>query len=242
MSKSKEDFEWKLLWRGHLLLFDKTPGPTYSVESGGKLLWVFVIVGLLMDPLWIFARSTLHLRGTEWQKLGPPSLLAVSAVLVWRFARVPFTELGLRRWARWSTTERLYFLQIVPLASIAFAVVFSSNLASLWRDRGVIQIIFLSILPGLLWGFCQEFLYRGILQTELVRRWGTVGGVLASNALYTFGPLHFYHFRLAKNNPEHLWIFAAIFGMGMIFSAIYHRSRNLWIIGVMHGLWPLNFM
>jgi membrane protease YdiL (CAAX protease family) len=49
-------------------------------------------------------------------------------------------------------------------------------------------------LPYLLWGFYQEVMYRGILQTELVRRWGPLWGILVSNSLFTFGPLHFYRF------------------------------------------------
>ncbi len=74
-----------------------------------------------------------------------------------------------------------------------------------------------SCLP-FLWGFYQEFAYRGLLQTEIVRRTGPAIGILISNAVFTFGPLHFYHFRLAQGDPSHLWI-----------------------VGIMHGFWPLNF-
>ena len=82
----------------------------------------------------------------------------------------------------------------------------------------------------------QELLYRGLLQTELVRRWGTLTGILVSNLVFTFGPLHAYHFLAAQRSPSHLWIFAAIFSIGLLFAILYKRSGNLWIIGVMHGL------
>jgi len=41
---------------------------------------------------------------------------------------------------------------------------------------------------------------------------------------------------VAQKNPSHLWIFAAIFSIGLLFAILYKRSGNLWIIGVMHGL------
>ena len=52
---------------------------------------------------------------------------------------------------------------------------------------------------NLLWGFYQELVYRGLLQSELVRRWGAVAGILVANLAYTFGPLHFYH--LTQSSP-----------------------------------------
>jgi hypothetical protein len=33
---------------------------------------------------------------------------------------------------------------------------------------------------------------------------------------------------------------AAVFGIGLFFGIVYHRSGNLWIPAVMHGLWPPN--
>src|SRR5260221_14571242 len=82
------------------------------------------------------------------------------------------------------------------------------------------------------WGFYQELVYRGLLQTELVRRFGAIAGVLAANLLFTFGPLHFYH--LSRPNP---WpMLAAIFAMGLFFGAPFHRSRNLWLPAVFHGI------
>lgn len=83
----------------------------------------------------------------------------------------------------------------------------------------------------MIWGFYQEFLYRGMLQTELVRRWGARTGILVSNLIFTFGPLHAYHFRAARVNPSHLWIFAATFAIGLFFALIFRRSGNLWIVG-----------
>ena len=84
-----------------------------------------------------------------------------------------------------------------------------------------------------LWGFYQEVLYRGLLQTELVRRWGAAAGILVANLLFTFGPLHFYHWRTGL--PA--WpMFAGIFAVGLFFAALQHRSRNLWMVATFHGI------
>ncbi len=88
----------------------------------------------------------------------------------------------------------------------------------------------------MIWGFYQEYLYRGLLQTELVRRWGAVAGILVSNLLFTFGPLHAYHLWIGVNAPSHLFIFVAIFAIGLYFGVLFQSSKNLWIIGILHGL------
>ena len=82
---------------------------------------------------------------------------------------------------------------------------------SWWRPAAIV------VFTNFLWGFHQELVYRGILQTELVRRWGPLRGILVSNSLYTFGPLHFYHF--SHTHPA-LPMFAGIFAIGLFFGGV----------------------
>ena len=72
-----------------------------------------------------------------------------------------------------------------------------------------------------------------MLQTELVRRWGPVAGILVSNALYTFGPLHYYYF--SSRASLAIPMFTGIFAMGLVFAIVFRQSGNLWIIAVMHA-------
>jgi membrane protease YdiL (CAAX protease family) len=88
------------------------------------------------------------------------------------------------------------------------------------------------VAVNFLWGFYQELAYRGMLQTELTRRFGATAGVLLANAAYTFGPLHFYHF--AGASP--IAMFAALFAIGLYFGVLRHRSGNLWMPAVFHGI------
>src|SRR5258708_7675155 len=83
-----------------------------------------------------------------------------------------------------------------------------------------------------LWGFYQELAYRGLLQTELTRRFGAIAGVVVANLAYTFGPLHYDHFA----GPSPVAMFAAIFAIGLYFGVLRHRSGNLWMPAVFHGI------
>src|SRR5439155_2146928 len=83
-------------------------------------------------------------------------------------------------------------------------------------------------------GFYQEFVYRGMVQTELVRRWGAPVGILVANMLYTFGPLHWQYFasKASVGGP----MFAAIFAIGLFFGLLYQRSGNLGIVTIFHAI------
>jgi membrane protease YdiL (CAAX protease family) len=98
-----------------------------------------------------------------------------------------------------------------------------------WRPAAVV------IFTNFLWGFYQELVYRGILQTELVRRLGFMLGILVSNFLFTFGPLHFYHFS-HRVSGRALPVFIGVFLMGLFFGVLFRRSGNLAIVGILHGL------
>ena len=94
-----------------------------------------------------------------------------------------------------------------------------------------LSIIASVFVPYLFYGFYQEVVYRGMLQPELVRRWGAFAGILAANVLYTFGPLHWNHF-----TPVNVPMFASIFAIGLFFGIVFRRSGNLWIVAIIHGI------
>jgi len=224
-------------WRGHLFLFDRPLGPGYPVQAATKLLAIFALLEFILRPLLAAGARWLTLTERPWWTLVQVTILTLlGGWLVTRFAGVCLSQLGLHSWKNWSKTEKLYFLQVIPIAIIVFSSVFSESLKGFWTRSDLGQIGLYIFLPRMIWGFYQEFVYRGLLQTELVRRWGTLTGILTSNLLFTFGPLHAYHFALSQGNPSHLWIFAATFGIGLFFAILYMRSGNLWMVGIMHGI------
>lgn len=225
------------VWRGQLLLFDRPEVPAISSRQGLKLLLIFLFLEGIARRSFDAGARWMSIDGRDWWPLLQMSLLTVLVCgLVLSFAGVCLSELGLSSWRCWSRTEKFYLLQIVPITIGVFSFAQSASLKVLWSRPHLGEIGLFVFLPKMIWGFYQELLYRGILQTEFVRRWGTLPGIFASNLIFTFGPLHTYHFRAAAKNPSHLWIFAAIFAIGLLFAIIFKRSGNLWIVGIMHGL------
>ena len=225
------------IWRGQLFLFDHPQAPTFSSQQGTRLLLVFLFSEVIVRPLFSAGARWLTIADRNWWPLVQLSLLTVLVCwLVINFAGLRLSQLGLYSWLRWSRTEKFYFLQILPVAIIVFSFFASATLKVLWARPNLWAIGLLIFVQQMIWGFYQELLYRGVLQTELVRRRGPLTGILVSNLVFTFGPLHAYHFLAAQKNPSHLWIFAAIFSTGLLFAILFKRSGNLWIIGVMHGL------
>jgi len=108
-------------------------------------------------------------------------------------------------------------------------------------QEGLAGFLVFNVLYGLIWGIYQEITYRGLLQGVTVSKFGTIPGILIATVIFTFGPLHFSHYPGLIEDPSKAIIFIPIFGIGLAFGIIYHRSGNIWIPAILHGLWPLNW-
>lgn len=82
------------------------------------------------------------------------------------------------------------------------------------------QLVLLLIVGGVMAPIAEEVFFRGILMQRWAQRWGTLGGAVASSALFAL--LH----------QEWLGRFAA----GMLLAALYLRTRTLWAPIVAHAL------
>jgi membrane protease YdiL (CAAX protease family) len=218
-------------WRGHAFLFEKKPPPTYGATGGLRLLLIFITLEGIIGP---------RLSLLNWLRLPLPPVwlrvpiqLGVALLLVRFVARLKLSEIGLYRWREWSAAEKSYFVQVLVIANVIFSVVFADRLLAILAEPHLLTRVGTVFFPYLLWGFYQEVVYRGILQTALVRRWGPWRGILVSNLLYTFGPLHFYHF--SHTHPA-LPMFAGIFAIGLFFGGLFWRSGNLWMVAIFHGI------
>ena len=217
------------LWRGHLFLFDKVQSrPTFGPDVGNSLLWT--VVGL--EALRLVLRFLALPFPPFW--LAVPVLLGLALLSVRVIAGLPWSAIGFREWSAWNGTEKSFFIQVLLIANVLFPVIFAAQLRRVFGEPSAIATVWSVFVPYLFFGFYQEVLYRGMLQTEFVRRWGLIIGILVSNLLYTFGPLHYYYF---SSRPSFaVPMFAAIFAMGLVFATIFRRSGNLWIVAVMHGI------
>lgn len=222
----------------HLLKFEAPLAPTYGDAVGMRVLVAFVAVGIGLFFALRFALGALGVRGSVANLCFVVVLLGAFLLAQKAFVRAPMADAGLRRFADWTRRERLYVLQVIPLVAVAFAIVFRGHLTALLSQHGPAGFVVFSLLTGLIWGFVQELLYRGWLQTELTRRFGAVAGLLVANLAFTLGPLHWDY--LAGSAGVNWGGLAAVFGIGLFFGFVYRRSGNVWIPAVLHGLWPLN--
>ncbi len=206
-------------WRGHFLLFEPRERPPIDPKAALRLLVTYVLLEGLLGPRF----ELLKILGLP----DPPALLriaillAAALLLVRYFARVSMHDIGLLPWREWTRTEKSYFVQVVVLVSVGGAILFGARLHPAF------------FVTCLVWGFYQELIYRGILQTALVRRLGAVAGVLVGNLLFTFGPLHFYYL---LQTPPGFGMLAVIFAIGLFFAVLFHRSDNLWLVATFHAI------
>ncbi|MEY2521429.1 MAG: protease family protein [Verrucomicrobiota bacterium] len=213
---------------GHVLIFDRKESPGYDESTGMRLL----LVAIGIEALRRLAIRWLYPDVPLWILI---PLFLVGALLLVRFvAGLRLSQIGLYPWREWSPVEKSYFIQLLVLANVVFSFVFASRLRLILAQPSALSIIWNGFVPYLFFGFYQEVVYRGMVQSELVRRWGAFAGILTANFLYTFGPLHWNYFwsRSAVAVP----MFAAIFAIGLFFGVLFRRSGNLWIVAVMHGI------
>lgn len=214
--------------RGHLLLFDRRPAAEFSARTGVRLLLVAALV------------ETVRLAAVRWLSPVVPLYLLMPALLwfaLWvvpRITGMKLSQLGLRPWREWTATEKSYFLQVVVIANVVFPVVLASRIKDRNELSGLAWGLWNVFVPYLFFGFYQEVVYRGMVQLELVRRWGATIGIIVANVLYTFGPLHAYYF---ASRASLAWpMFAGIFAIGLFFGVVYQRSGNLRMVAIFHAI------
>jgi uncharacterized protein len=225
----------------HLLRFERPMRGSYEPATGARLLLAFVLVGWVLHPALLWVAGRFDHGQLDWVRPAIVlTLLAGVVVAMVTLVRADRGTIGLHPWRAWTPRERIYLLTVVPLAVVAFSIVFREHFARLVAIHGWFGWLAVSVPVAFLWGVVQELIYRGLLQTELVRRLGSVAGVLLANLAFTFGPLHYRYFGIGTNHPPRWDMFGAIFGIGLLFGILYRRSGNLWIPAILHGLWPLN--
>ena len=214
--------------RGHLFLFDRVPGPAHGDAVGARLL----LTAVFLEGVRLAALRWLRPAIPLWALL--PLLIALALLAVRLGTGLTLSQIGLRPWREWTTTERSYFLQVIVIANVVFPVVLAAPLRDRLARPDAAWTLWSLFVPYLLFGFYQELVYRGMLQLELTRRWGAFAGIVVANALYTFGPLHSHYF--ASRASLAVPMFAAIFAIGLVFGVLFRRSGNLWIVAIMHAI------
>lgn len=92
--------------------------------------------------------------------------------------------------------------------------------------------IILSLFGYIIQGFNEEILCRGFLMNAIASKKGPIAAILLNS--FFFGALHLL-------NPNVTFLsFINISLVGIIFSLVFYKTNNLWIVGAMHSIW--NFL
>src|SRR5437867_2651106 len=159
-------------WRGHLFLFEKKSEPAYDASAGLRLLLiVFALEGVIGPRLSLLSWLRLPLP-PFWLRV--PILLGFALLLIRFVGGVPLFQIGFRPWREWSRTEKSYFVQVLLMANVVFSILFAGRFRENLSGPSALGHVCAAVLANFLWGFHQEVMYRGVLQTELVRRWGAL--------------------------------------------------------------------
>ncbi len=225
---NKGDGNIRLLWAVMILYFNNKVKPLYHPEQGKVILLLVLVFEGVRECIMLIK-----------DYLGYPDLLStgITAViflglvfLVTKFFQIKLKDIGLKKISNWNKYEIVFLLLIVPLYFFIFYYFTKEKFSASLNEYGW-DILLVTFFFYMCWGFYQEWIYRGFLQTELTRRFRVTAAILLSNIIFTFGPLHFnliYHGKFI--------ILGAIFLIGLFFGIIYNRSYNLWIIGILHGI------
>lgn len=203
------------------------------MRNGVALRLVLLYVGLefVIGPR-LSLLGWLHIaQPPTWVRIPALSILALMLVVMVAGARL--SDVGLRKWREWPRSQKLGFLLLVVVTNAIFCLVFASRLRIVAADPLLSTHVWTVIFPYFIWGFYQELVYRGILQTALTQRVKQGLAILVSNLLFTFGPLHYYYW---THPSTALASFAITFCTGLVFAVVFALSKNLWLVGILHGL------
>lgn len=224
----KKDGTVRHFWAILVLYFHKKVKPLYSPEQGSDML----MMALLFEVVRVAV--TLYKNNFGYEDLlstGITAVIFLSLVfLVTKFLQIKLKDIGLKKLSAWNSYEVLYLLVMIPVGFLIFYSFTRDKFTASLHENGWGMMI-VTFIFYLCWGFYQEWIYRGFLQTELTRRYGAFAAIILANVIFTFGPLHFYQLYQGK-----YMIVAATFAIGLIFGILYHRSYNLWIVGILHGI------
>ena len=116
----------------------------------------------------------------------------------------------------------------------------------LWGDQSIADWVGMLILNLAIIALVEEIAFRGYLLNKLLalhqHRHATATAVIFSGFL--FAAWHVPGWDLTQPWVNQAPLFALLFGTGVVFGLIYHFTRNLYLVGLLHGfgnLWPFAF-
>jgi membrane protease YdiL (CAAX protease family) len=170
---------------------------------------------------------------------GPALVLSELIILIVPLGYLLFKHVDIKRYVGLDVTPKLVLLGFVSAALLlAVDIAVSIVLTAIFGDSQAVQdsnntIIGLSSSPeGLisvvsalgLAGVCEEFAFRGFLQSTLTRRYSFIPALIVS--AFTFGLFHF--------DPQLVYILSAA-SAGLVLGYVYHRWNSYVVSAIAHS-------
>jgi membrane protease YdiL (CAAX protease family) len=170
---------------------------------------------------------------------GPALVLSELIILIVPLGYLLFKHVDIKRYVGLNVTPKLVLLGLVSAALLlAVDIAVSIVLTAIFGDSQAVQesnntIIELSSSPGGLIsvvsalglaGVCEEFAFRGFLQSTLTRRYSFIPALIVS--AFTFGLFHF--------DPQLVYILSAA-SAGLVLGYVYHRWNSYVVSAIAHS-------
>ena len=133
---------------------------------------------------------------------------------------------------------------LIIIAIILLAAGITKNLNDGNAFVPIIKIICFVVAICLGTGFCEETLYRGVIQNlmydtfERKTRKGVMLSVIITALM--FGAMHLGNF--TDTGWSSVAQFFSTIGMGLVLGAIYARCKSMWSVIFIHGFWDMCLM
>jgi uncharacterized protein len=170
---------------------------------------------------------------------GAALVLSELIILIVPLGYLLFKHVDIKRYVGLDVTPKLVFLGFASAALLlAVDIAVSIVLTTIFGDSQAVQesnntIIELSSSPGGLTavvaalglaGVCEEFAFRGFLQSTLTRRYSFIPALIISAV--TFGLFHF--------DPQLVYILSAT-SAGLVLGYVYHRWNSYVVSAIAHS-------
>jgi membrane protease YdiL (CAAX protease family) len=170
---------------------------------------------------------------------GPALVLSELLILIVPLGYMLFKHINIKRYVGLNVNPKLVLLGLASGALLLFVgIIVSAVLTAIF---GVSQAVeesntiitdlssstggLIAVVAALgLAGFCEEFAFRGFLQSTLTRRYSFIPALIASAV--TFGLFHF--------DPQLVYIFSAI-SAGLVLGYVYHRWNSYVVSAIAHS-------
>lgn len=210
---------------------------TKSQKKGGIILPFFILIfliligQLILIPFLLLGVIKISMLENGLFNLFANSISIILVIIYCRFIeKRTLPSLGI--------TKKCFHINYLIGALIGLVMISSTFLINFLLGSISVTInpnginwafIILSLFGYMIQGFNEELLCRGFLMNAIASKKGPLAGILL-NSLF-FGALHL------SNPGVTILSFVNITLVGILFSLIFYKTNNLWVVGAMHSIW-----